>query len=116
MAVTSTKIPKGYKQTDVGVIPEAWDIVSYGQAFDFLRTALFLRDQLGDGRTKYVHYGDIHTKWDFFVDLQTDLPTITDDKAGKFSLIEDGDLIMADAAEDYEGGGKSGEVLNRNGG
>lgn len=112
MELSNQRVPTGYKQTEIGVIPEDWDLVSYDKAFKFLRTAQYSRDQLGNGRTAYVHYGDIHTKWNYFVDIEQDLPTIEDKKIRDYSLIEDGDLIVADASEDFQGIGKSVEVKN----
>jgi type I restriction enzyme S subunit len=105
-------IPAGYKLTDIGIIPEDWNLVTYDEAFKFMRTASYSRDQLGLGSTIYIHYGDIHTKWDHFVELSDDLPTIEDNKVNNYSLVEDGDLIVADASEDYEGICKSVEVRN----
>lgn len=114
MNTTTQQIPTGYKQTEVGVIPEDWELVSYDQAFNFLKTASYSRAQLGtNGKIRYVHYGDIHMKWNFFVDLKQDLPTINEDKASGYSLLENGDVVMADASEDYGGIGKSVEVVNR---
>lgn len=113
MTTATQKIPAGYKQTKIGMIPTDWDVVSYDQAFKFLRTAQYSRNQLGKGKNYYVHYGDIHTRWNYFVDFNQDLPTIEDEKISNYSLIEDGDLIMADASEDYAGIGKSVEVKNK---
>jgi type I restriction enzyme, S subunit len=114
MNTTTQQIPTGYKQTEVGIIPEDWELVSYDQAFNFLKTASYSRAQLGtNGQIRYVHYGDIHMKWNFFVDLKQDLPTINEDKASGYSLIENGDIVMADASEDYAGIGKSVEVVNK---
>lgn len=114
MTTATQKIPSGYKQTEIGVIPADWDVVTYGQAFDFLRTAQYSREQLNNnGQTSYIHYGDIHTRWNHFVDLREDLPTIDDDQVKNYNLIEDGDLIVADASEDYEGVCKSVEVKNK---
>lgn len=112
MSTSTQTIPIGYKQTEIGVIPVDWNIVTYDEAFNFLRTAQYSRDQLGKGQVAYVHYGDIHTKWNYFVDLEQSLPTIEDEKVNNYSLVEDGDLIMADASEDYAGIGKSVEVKN----
>jgi len=48
-------ISAGYKQTEIGVIPENWDLVSYDKAFNFLRTAAYSRSQLGtDGKVRYT--------------------------------------------------------------
>lgn len=49
---------------------------------------------------KYIHYGDIHTKVAEIVDKNTNLPNI---KPGKYELLEKGDLVLADASEDYQG-------------
>ena len=49
---------------------------------------------------KYIHYGDIHTKVAEIVDKNTNLPNI---KPGNYELLEKGDLVLADASEDYQG-------------
>ncbi|MCY8864590.1 restriction endonuclease subunit S [Bacillus spizizenii] len=49
---------------------------------------------------KYIHYGDIHTKVADIIDEFSDLPNI---KAGTYELLEKGDLVLADASEDYQG-------------
>ena len=36
MEVEQNKIPKGYKQTEVGVIPDGWDVTSLENAVTFL--------------------------------------------------------------------------------
>jgi hypothetical protein len=32
--MSGQKVPKGYKQTEIGVIPEDWDVVPVGSAFE----------------------------------------------------------------------------------
>ena len=78
MIITTQKVPTGYKQTDVGIIPKDWDVISYGEAFDFLSTANYSRAELTDNdEVFYVHYGDIHTTWNYFLDFNKhNLPTI----------------------------------------
>lgn len=49
---------------------------------------------------KYIHYGDIHTKVADKIDKSSNLPNI---KAGNYELLEKGDLVLADASEDYKG-------------
>ncbi|PLS09834.1 restriction endonuclease subunit S [Bacillus halotolerans] len=49
---------------------------------------------------KYIHYGDIHTKVADIIDEFSDLPNI---KAGNYELLKKGDLVLADASEDYKG-------------
>ncbi|MEW4924147.1 restriction endonuclease subunit S [Algibacter sp. 2305UL17-15] len=109
------ELKKGYKRTDIGVIPEDWDLITYDDAFLFLSTATYSRAQLSKIEPiKYIHYGDIHTRFKHFLDLKSELPTVSEIQGKRYSLIKDGDIIMADASEDYEGVGKSVEVINSN--
>lgn len=56
------------------------------------------------GSVKNVHYGDVLVKFGDYIDAsKTELPYISDDtKAEKFknSFLHDGDIIIADTAED----------------
>jgi type I restriction enzyme S subunit len=91
-----------------------WQEKTYGEIFLFLNTATYSRAQLTVmDELKYIHYGDIHTKWDFYLDIQkSSLPSIQNDQLKGYAIIKDGDVIMADASEDYNGVGKSVEVKN----
>jgi type I restriction enzyme, S subunit len=93
---------------------EGWVVVGFDEAFHFLSTASYSRAEVSkDANIKYVHYGDIHTKLDRFLDFKSfELPTVKEEQLKTYSLIKEGDLIMADASEDYEGIGKSVEVKN----
>lgn len=110
MGLTNT----GHKQTEIGIIPNNWELKTYGECFDFLSTATYSRAELTDNdEVQYVHYGDIHTRWNFVLDISKSfLPTIPPNKVKNYNLVKDGDVIMADASEDYEGVGKSVEVKN----
>ena len=112
--MTTKNIQPGYKQTEVGVIPEDWEVVTYGEAFDFLRTATYSRADLSTtGDIGYVHYGDIHVRWKNILDLAVEeIPFIDEEKLKGYSIIKEGDLIVADVSEDYEGVGASVEVIN----
>ncbi|GEM04769.1 hypothetical protein HMI01_17570 [Halolactibacillus miurensis] len=50
--------------------------------------------------TKYIHYGDIHTKVADKVDRASNIPYIV---PGDYETLQKGDLILADASEDYQG-------------
>jgi len=108
------EVKPGYLHTDVGVIPDDWSLMTYGDVFNFLSTATYSRSELTEGDdVKYVHYGDIHTKWDGYLDFSEEyLPTLESGKTKAYHLIKEGDIIMADASEDYGGVGKSVEVKN----
>lgn len=93
---------------------DGWLQTTFDEAFYFLKTASYPRADLkSDGYIGYIHYGDIHTKWNILLDLyKVDLPTISDDMLKSYSLVKPGDIIMADASEDYVGVGKSVELIN----
>ncbi|ELN3182900.1 restriction endonuclease subunit S [Vibrio cholerae] len=104
---------KGYKPSELGEIPEDWEVKTYGDVFTFLSTSTNSRADLSnEGEYGYVHYGDIHTQWNNRLDLNTEsLPRISKHIV-RSAFVMDGDLIMADASEDYAGIGKSVEVFN----
>jgi len=91
-----------------------WEVKRFGELFQFLSTANNPRSDLSEfGDVGYIHYGDIHTNSSAFLDCATEaLPMISKAKVASISTVEDGDLVMADASEDYEGIGKSREVRN----
>jgi type I restriction enzyme S subunit len=94
-----------------------WEVRKFGEIFQFLNTANNSRSDLSEnGEIEYIHYGDIHTTWRSFLDCSCDkLPRIQRDKVRNVPFLEDGDLVMADASEDYEGIGISIEVKNATG-
>lgn len=49
---------------------------------------------------KYIHYGDIHKNVAKIVEVSSEIQSI---KAGDYELLEKGDLVLADASEDYQG-------------
>ena len=106
----------GYKRTEVGVIPEDWDLVSVEQLFTFHRTASNSRADLDNsGIVAYVHYGDLHTRFDHYIDFSRNhLPRLSESRCRHLTatLLRDGDLVVADASEDLVGVGKSVEVRN----
>jgi len=105
-------IKKGYQQTEIGVIPKDWKVITYDDAFHFLSTASYSRAQISEnGEVGYIHYGDIHTRWKHFLDINEEqLPFINKEQLKTYSLLKEGDVVMADASEDYKGIGESVEV------
>ncbi|MBE4726158.1 restriction endonuclease subunit S [Leuconostoc citreum] len=92
-----------------------WEERKFDECFKFpvstnsLSRALLNYDE---GDIKSVHYGDILIKYPSILNVKNDkIPYITDGKLEKYksSLLENGDLIFADAAED-ETVGKAVEV------
>lgn len=114
--------PKGYKHTELGILPQDWEVVRLGEVFDFVKTYSNSRSDLSEslkdiGGVDYIHYGDIHTKFKHFIDMDKDtLPSIDSTKLAEnfedITFVKNGDLVVADASEDYSDIGKSIEVKN----
>lgn len=101
------------KKTD-GSLYGHWQEQAFPAIFTFLRTKPISRENLNGNNSPYnIHYGDILTKYDTTIDLQTDeLPSISDDiNMSNTDVLKEGDLIIADTAEDSSAG-KSIEILN----
>lgn len=99
------------------IVPKGWKSKTVDQVFDFYPTATYSRDkqvsQNTDASIKYIHYGDIHTKYNILLDASNPLiPHIDGELKKDFELVKDGDLIIADTSEDYDGVGKCVEVVN----
>ena len=94
-----------------------WGQESLGKIVDFsIKTNSLSREKLSleSYEVQNIHYGDVLIKFDNVLDLQRDsLPSIIDSKFLDFkeSLLQDGDLIFADAAEDSTVG-KAIEIRN----
>ena len=94
-----------------------WGKVSIEDAMQNIANNSLSRAELNysSGLAKNIHYGDVLIKFGEVLDAQTDaLPFITNDtilkKVGSYRL-RDGDIVMADAAED-EAVGKCTELRN----
>ncbi len=103
------------KMTEMGLIPSDWEICSIGREFSFLRNNSLSRDQLNysEGNVKNVHYGDILVVFGEVVNVQKErLPYINKDidiVVSPKNMLQDGDIIIADTAED-ETAGKACEI------
>lgn len=97
-----------------------WEQRRLGDSFSFLQNNTLSRAELDDdsGEAKNVHYGDILTELGDVLDTsRAQLPYISSasiTERYKESLLHDGDVVMADTAED-ETAGKCTEVVNANG-
>ncbi|MEQ8578549.1 MAG: restriction endonuclease subunit S [Balneola sp.] len=111
----------GYKKTKLGWIPEDWGVHRFDKVFDFKKSYSFSRNDLtfeeGEGDTFYIHYGDIHSKFDSLIlhlqeENHAEIPLLKQSSKPEKDLIylEEGDLVIADASEDYEGVGECIEI------
>jgi type I restriction enzyme S subunit len=123
---TESKKTKAFYNSE---IPSDWTTPDFGDVFTFLRTFSFSREQLTSEPTtdkiRNIHYGDIHATYENeILDLQKEKtipylldgivdPTKFEDE--DFPGLKDGDLIIADASEDYLGVCDCIELKNVNG-
>jgi type I restriction enzyme, S subunit len=121
--------PENSKVFYNSVIPFDWGTPEFGTIFSFIKSFSFSREQLSDEKTangiQYIHYGDIHAKFenevlDFEFEkripfLREGLISKDDSEDDDFPLLKDGDLIIADASEDYDGVCNCVELKNING-
>ena len=81
---------------------EAWEQRKFSEVFTKLKSYPLSRNvetttQTG---TKYIHYGDIHTKKAQKINNNSNIPYIENKQ---YEILEKGDIILADASEDYQG-------------
>lgn len=99
-----------YKESKVGNIPEKWNVKKLGDCFDFYGGYSASRAELTDEGSLYLHYGDIHLGTRTFINTDEDsswMPRYKVSKEKKGATLETGDIVLADASEDYEGVGKA---------
>lgn len=121
MKKNNERVNPGYKMTPLGVIPEDWEQVTVSKCFKFVKSYPISRDGLTrsnyDSATFCIHYGDIHSFYQTaFLDFSTqaNIPQIEGNKnnLSEKDYLIDGDIVMADVSEDYEGIGKNVVVMN----
>lgn len=95
-----------------------WEEKKLGDIYNFKSTNSFSREKLNYevGTVKNIHYGDIHTKLPSHINIKKEiLPFINKDvnldKIDEQSFVENGDLIFADASENYDDIGKAIEIV-----
>jgi type I restriction enzyme S subunit len=99
-----------------------WEEKRYDAVYSFKNTNSYSRDLLSyeDGEVRNIHYGDIHTKFKSnfvlenervpFIKPEVELKRISED-----CYCREGDLVIADASEDYNDVGKCIEIRDLGG-
>ena len=105
-----------FKADDGSDFPD-WEYNTIGGIYDWVKTNSLSRANLNyeSGEVKNIHYGDIHTKFSKnFKQEEEDVPFITSSSKADFldaEFCQLGDVIFADASEDYDDIGKAIEVV-----
>ncbi|HFP9269753.1 TPA: restriction endonuclease subunit S, partial [Klebsiella michiganensis] len=99
-----------------GDVYSTWKIKPLKELYTLLNTNSLSRSELNyeSGNIKNIHYGDIHTKFNGRFDITKELvPYISKTiKIAEECYCRKGDLVIADASEDYNDIGKCIEITN----
>lgn len=94
-----------------------WKKEVYGNIYSFNSTNSLSRENLNyvSGSVMNIHYGDIHTKFSTIFNLNREVvPFVNEDidlsKIKSESYCQEGDLVIADASENYNDIGKTIEI------
>lgn len=96
---------------------DSWVVKPFGDMFDTISNNTLSRDKLNseNGSVLNIHYGDVLIKYGEVLDIEKEqIPYITDESDSekfKSALLHDGDIVIADTAED-ETVGKCTEIYN----
>ncbi|WP_139376967.1 MULTISPECIES: restriction endonuclease subunit S [unclassified Lysinibacillus] len=106
------EVREGYKMTVLNEIPVDWEVKRIEEVFIISGGMSLSRSQTGEGDVFYLHYGDIHKKSQSIFDLNKDsewVPLINSKeiKIKENATLESGDVVFADASEDYADIGKN---------
>ncbi len=97
-------VKEGYKETEIGIIPEDWAVILFGNCFKMLPNNTLSRSKLNDdiGTVKNIHYGDILIRFNNILNCSNEkIPYMANvPKNVNPMLLKDGDIVIADTAED----------------
>lgn len=97
-----------------------WEKVKFSDKFKFHQTNSYSRALLSEqGEIMNIHYGDIHTKFSTLFDISKEIVPFLNSEVNINKIAEDqflqvGDLVVADASEDYKDIGKAIEIIHLN--
>ncbi|MFL0078158.1 restriction endonuclease subunit S [Tenacibaculum maritimum] len=103
---------QGFKQTEIGLIPEDWEVVAFDKIFTYYSTSNYSKAQMSEvDEVGCIHYGLIHAIPNTQYDLNNGIKYYVTSEQAKYEYVRNGDVIMVDASEDLEGINKSVEVF-----
>lgn len=103
-APETERVPPGYKQTEVGVIPEDWEVKTLSEIGRFLKGKGIKRDDVADDGVPCIRYGEIYTRYNDYV--FNPVSRIPESVASKSEPLKYGDLLFAGSGETAEEIGK----------
>lgn len=93
------------KHTEIGDIPVDWEVQTFEETFRILSNNTLSRENLNNrgGAVRNIHYGDILTQFSEVLNCKEEVIPYVNDLSlltSSTQLLQDGDLIIADTAED----------------
>ncbi len=104
MTTQTEKIPKGYKQTELGVIPEDWDVKKLGEIGSFSKGQGIRKDQSQSGEIPCIRYGELYTRHSHYIKQYYSF--ISKEVALTSYKLAVGDILFAGSGETKEEIGK----------
>lgn len=110
------------KMKDSGIewireIPDDWTILKLKYFFKINTGLSITKENLADKGVYCINYGEIHSKYDFDLDLERDFLYCVNESyldSNSSSLVSIGDFIFCDTSEDLEGSGNFVYIINNN--
>ncbi|NQT45878.1 MAG: restriction endonuclease subunit S [Candidatus Omnitrophica bacterium] len=102
--VTASTIEKGYKQTELGVIPEDWDVKKLGEIGFFSKGQGIRKDQSQSGELPCIRYGELYTRHSNYIKQYYSF--ISKEIAATAKKLAVGDILFAGSGETKEEIGK----------
>lgn len=98
-------VREGYKQTEIGVLPEEWEAVSLGDIGTLSKGKGIAKSEITESGFPCVRYGEIYTKHDFVIKKFHSF--INDISAENSRKISNNEVLFAGSGETVEDIGKA---------
>ena len=103
------EIKKGYKQTDIGVIPEDWEMKRLSSLGSFYKGSGIAKSEANSGDIGAVRYGELYTDYHNYINRINTF--VSCDVAKRAKRIMYGDVLFAGSGETKEEIGKCATLL-----
>ncbi len=100
MDCAKSTVPTGYKQTEVGVIPEDWTVLSLGSVFNFKNGLNKGKEYFGFG-TSIINYMDVYTLCGIRANSINGMVSVTPSERKNYSACK-GDVFFTRTSETVE--------------
>lgn len=103
-------IPQGYKWTELGIIPEDWEVMTFDELGTFSKGSSVSRAESNTGNIPCIRYGELYTHHNNHIKAYNSY--ISKTVASKAKLLQYGDVLFAASGETKEEIGKSAAFVN----